>query len=262
MAHTYLDDIVSWHRSRARADRRDWRSRLDEPPYQGPSFLGSLRRPSVQVIAEVKRRSPSKGDLNVDLDPVALARAYRDGGAAAISVLTDERHFDGSADDLRAVRAVVEAPILRKDFTVCEHDVLDARDMGAAAVLLIVSVLDDDQLRSYSELATRCGLDALVEVHDEEELDRALDVGAALVGVNQRDLYTFDVDPRRAARVGARIPGSVVAVAESGLRTVADVERVADGGFDAVLVGEALVRSANPGDLVALLSAVARVTRA
>ncbi len=260
MSRTYLDDIVAAHR--AVTDPRDWRARLDAAPYDGPSFADALRGEHVGVIAEVKRRSPSKGPLALDLDPVTLARAYEQGGAAAISVLTDEQFFGGSLDDLRAVRAAVNRPILRKDFTINENDVLDARDVGAAAVLLIVSVLDDASLAGLIELAAACGLDALVEVHDEVESGRALAAGASIIGVNQRDLRTFEVDRERALRIGAALPASVVTVAESGLRDLADVEQVAAGGFDAVLIGETFVTSPSPADLVAAFAGVARSPRA
>ncbi len=260
MGRTYLDDIVAAHRRVT--DNRNWRSRLDGTPYAGPSFKDALRRDTVQVIAEVKRRSPSKGPLAPDLDPAALARAYADGGAAAISVLTDEEFFGGSLDDLRVVRSTVDRPILRKDFTIAENDVLDARDVGAAAVLLIVSVLSDELLAQLIELAAACGLDSLVEVHDEIESARALAAGASIVGVNQRDLRSFEVDPERALRIGSSLPPGVITVAESGLSSVADVERVAAGGFDAVLVGETFVRSASPAALVAEFAAVRRSPRA
>ncbi len=259
MRPTYLDEIVAAHR--AVADPREWRSRLDGPAYDGPSFAGALRADTVQIIAEVKRRSPSKGPLAPNLDPTSLARDYASGGAAAISVLTDEQFFGGSLDDLRAVRAAVDRPILRKDFTIGENDVLDARDVGAAAVLLIVSVLDDASLARLISLVADCGLDALVEVHDDLEARRALNAGATIVGVNQRDLRTFAVDPERALRIGASLPASVITVAESGLRTVSDIERVAAGGFDAVLIGETFVTSASPASLVAEFAAVTRSPR-
>ncbi len=259
MGPTYLDEIVAAHR--AVVDPREWRSRRDAPRYAGPSFADALRAETVRVIAEVKRRSPSKGPLAEDLDPAALARAYVLGGAAAISVLTDEQFFGGSLEDLRAVRSAVERPILRKDFTLSENDVLDARDVGAAAVLLIVSVLSDAELEGLIALAGDCGLDALVEVHDEVESRRAVAAGASIVGVNQRDLRSFEVDPERALRIGATLASSVITVAESGLRTVADVERMAAGGFDAVLVGETFVRSPTPATLVAEFASVPRSPR-
>jgi indole-3-glycerol phosphate synthase len=205
------------------------------------------------VIAELKRRSPSKGDLHVRLDPDALARAYERGGATCLSVLTDREFFGGSPDDLRRARAATALPVLRKDFTVAPADVCDARIMGADAVLLIVGALDDHELHDLHDLATRLGLDALVEVHDEPELERALAAGAALVGVNQRDLVTFDVDTARAARMGAAMPPAVVRVAESGIRDADDAATLAAAGFDAVLVGESLVTSGDPAATVAAL---------
>ena len=170
------------------------------------------------VIAEIKRRSPSAGDLAPDLDAAKLGRAYAAGGAACLSVLTDAPHFGGSAEDLRTARRASGLPVLRKDFTVSERDLYDARAMGADAVLLIVAALGDEELTSFLAVGRDLGLDCLVEVHDEVELERALAAGAELVGVNQRDLRSFTVDRARAARVGAAIPDGVVAVAESGIR--------------------------------------------
>ncbi len=259
MGATYLDDIVAWHRERARADERDWRARLESPRHVGPSARAALAAgPHVRVIAEVKRRSPSRGALRAELDAADQARAYVAGGAAMVSVLTDGPHFAGSLEDLVAVGAAVDVPLLRKDFTVAENDVLDARDAGAAAVLLIVAALDDDELSRLHSLAHRFGLDALVEVHDEGEAARARDLGATLVGVNQRDLRTFAVDPERAARVAASLPAGCVRVCESGLATPADVRRAADAGFDAVLVGEAFVTADDPAATVGAFATVAR----
>ncbi|HEX6595909.1 MAG TPA: indole-3-glycerol phosphate synthase TrpC, partial [Acidimicrobiales bacterium] len=194
------------------------------------------------LIAEVKRRSPSRGDLNRGLDPALLAKSYEAGGAAALSVLTDERWFGGSAADLATARAACDLPVLRKDFTVDARDVADARLMGADAVLLIVAVLSDDELSTFGSLAAGLGMAALVEVHDEPELDRALAAGASVVGINSRDLRTFTIDRDLPARLRGRIPAGVVTVAESGIRGRADVP----AGFDAVLVGETLVTSADP----------------
>jgi indole-3-glycerol phosphate synthase len=198
------------------------------------------------VIAEIKRRSPSKGDLFPDLDPGLLAKQYADGGAACLSVLTDQAFFGGSQDDLQAARAAVAVPVLRKDFTVGPADVCDTRIMGADAVLLIVAALDDAELADLHALAVELGLDALVEVHDEPELERALAVGATLVGVNQRDLVTFEVDHDRARRVAAAMPADVVRVAESGVRGPEDAASLQAAGYDAVLVGETLVTSGDP----------------
>jgi len=207
------------------------------------------------VIAEVKRRSPSKGDLFPDLDPAALAREYAAGGAAALSVLTDTPHFGGSPEDLGAARAAVSIPVLRKDFTVSENDVADARLMGADAVLLIVAALDDDdELVHLHARALELGLDVLVETHDEAEVERALRCDAlGVVGVNQRDLVTFAVDTSRAVRVAAAIPAGVVKVAESGVRGPDDARALAAAGYDAVLVGEHLVTSGDPSAAVEAL---------
>jgi indole-3-glycerol phosphate synthase len=202
------------------------------------------------VISEIKRRSPSKGDLDPTLDPVAVARDYEAGGASCVSVLTDEVFFGGSRADLIAARAACALPVLRKDFTVGPLDVCDARIMGADAVLLIVAALADGELADLLSLARDLDLAPLVEVHDEPELDRALAVGADLIGVNQRDLRTFEVDRVRALRMGERMPDGVVAVAESGIRDAADVERLAAAGYTAVLVGETLVRSADRSSAV------------
>jgi indole-3-glycerol phosphate synthase len=198
------------------------------------------------VISEIKRRSPSKGDLLPDLDPAGLARSYEAGGAVCLSVLTDEEWFGGSASDLAAARAATELPVLRKDFTVHPHDVLDTRIMGADCVLLIAAALDDTELADLHALAGEVELDALVEIHDEAELDRALGVGATLVGVNQRDLVTFEVDTARAVRMAPQMPAGVVRVAESGVRDRADVVTLEAAGYQAVLVGETLVTSGDP----------------
>ena len=259
MVATYLDDIVAHHRERASRDGRDWRARLEGAVAARGGFAAALRdRDTVAVIAEVKRRSPSRGWIRRDLDASAQARAYEAGGASAVSVLSDEEYFGGSAGDVESVARAVGVPVLRKDFTVSPNDVIDAAEMGACAVLLIVAVLSDLELRLGLDVASRVGLDALVEVHDEVEAHRALDAGAVLVGVNQRDLVTFDVDVTRAERVAGALPGDVVRVAESGLSTRDDVERAAQCGFDAVLVGESLVRASDPAEAVRSLAGVAR----
>lgn len=264
MEPTYLDAIIESHRRRAALDTRSWRARVEEITYNGPSFINALRQgasPFIKVIAEIKRRSPSKGWLGSNLDPSALAKTYRDGDAAAVSVLTDSEFFAGSLDDLRAVRRAIGLPLLRKDFTVCENDVLDAAEEGAGAVLLIAAALSDEELTSLIELAQGCGIDALVEVHDAEEAGRALDSGALMIGVNQRDLRTFEVDPARGAAVAEGIPLDCLIVCESGLSDVADVELAARAGFDAVLIGEALVTSKDPGALLKTFSLVPSVPR-
>jgi len=254
----YLTEIVDAHRAAAAEDSRD----VDALVAQALAcsvprpFAGNLRAAAatgLAVIAEVKRRSPSAGALALDLDPAALASSYAAGGASCLSVLTDAAYFGGSAEDLRRARAAAPLPALRKDFTVAPADVCDARLMGADAVLLIVAALSDQELEELGNLARRLGLDALVEVHDEAELDRALSAGATVVGVNQRDLRTFSVDRDRAERLASRIPDTVLAVAESGVQDVDDAARLAAAGYQAVLVGEALVRAGDPVAAVAAL---------
>jgi indole-3-glycerol phosphate synthase len=255
---TYLDKILAAHRARAAADGRSIDVLIDSAKAMEPTrgFTAAVRGvDGLAVISEIKRRSPSKGDLNVGLDPAEWAAAYEAGGATCLSVLTDGPHFGGSPTDLARARASVRLPVIRKDFTVAAIDVLDARLMGADCVLLIAAALDDAELADFHALAIEIGLDALVETHDEAEVDRALDVGAALVGVNQRDLVTFEVDTARAVRVGAALPDSVVRVAESGVEGPADAAVLREAGYDAVLVGEALVRSGDPAAAVAALRA-------
>ena len=256
---TYLDRILQAHRASARADRRPLDVLVAQvdglPATRGfRAALAERGRSAVAVIAEVKRRSPSKGELAPDLDPAALAHAYELGGAACLSVLTDAEFFGGSPEDLRVARGACSLPVLRKDFTVSALDVVDARLMGADAVLLIAAALDDAELRDFRTLAVDLGLDALVEVHDEAELERAVAVEADLVGVNQRDLVSFEVDTARARRMAARMPPGVVTVAESGIRGAADAAALRGAGYDAVLVGESLVTSADPRAAVAALT--------
>ena len=197
-------------------------------------------------MAEIKRRSPSKGDLFADLDPAVLARHYEDGGASCLSVLTDEPHFGGSIDDLRTARAAVDLPVLRKDFTVAVRDVFDTRLMGADCILLIAAALDANELVELSGTALAIGLDVLVEIHDEDELAVAVAAAAPAIGVNQRDLVTFEVDHARAERMAGVIPDAVVKIAESGVRDANDASTLRRAGYDAILVGETLVRSGDP----------------
>jgi indole-3-glycerol phosphate synthase len=246
---TYLDRIVDAHRVAAASDQRSADTlRVAALAMVDPTrgFAAALRQPALSVIAEIKRRSPSKGDLFSGLDPATVARQYEEGGASCMSVLTDNEHFGGSVSDLQVARAAVSLPVIRKDFTVDVRDVFDARLMGADCVLLIAAALTDAELREFHDAATDVGLDALVEIHDEAELERALAVGATLVGVNQRDLHTFQVDQERAVRVGQAMPSSVVRVAESGVRGPEDAAALFAAGFDAVLVGESLVTSGDP----------------
>jgi indole-3-glycerol phosphate synthase len=207
-----------------------------------PAFCAS----GVSVIAEVKRASPSRGDLAPIADPSALAREYAAGGAAAISVLTEQRRFGGSLADLRAVRAAVDTPVLRKDFIVTPYQLWEARAAGADLALLIVAALTQPELYALLEVTAEVGLTALVEVHDEDEVDRALAAGATLVGVNARNLRTLDVQPDTFSRLAPRIPDGVVKVAESGVRSPEDVRSYAQAGADVVLVGEALVTGDEP----------------
>jgi len=202
------------------------------------------------VIAEIKRRSPSRGALNNDLDPIEIATSYVDGGASCLSVLTDEQFFGGSQDDLQKARNATTVPILRKDFTVDPRDICDARLMGADCVLLIVAALSSTEIMEFHKLAVGIGLDVLVEVHDQRELEVALTVRATLVGINQRNLTTFEVDHQRGIRMASSIPSDVVRVAESGIRTRSDAQRLRDAGFDAVLVGESLVTAKNISERV------------
>jgi indole-3-glycerol phosphate synthase len=260
---SYLDEILAWHRARAAKDGRDLEAIAERAQAHLEAQLACnelrqedgassalrpfseslLRAGSPSIIAEVKRRSPSKGALDLDLDAALVAAEYERGGAACLSVLTDGPHFGGSPEDLAAARSATALPVLRKDFTVSAGDIYDARIMGADAVLLIVAALSDAELTMFLALACRLQLDALVEVHDPDEAERALGAGAQLVGVNQRDLRTFEVDSARAVRVAASLPPGIVKVAESGIRSRDDVARLGDAGYDAVLVGELLVRS-------------------
>ena len=250
---TYLDNILAWHRERVLRDGRSTPQLIDDACASSP--VRGFRQKIVDtehlaVIAEIKRRSPSKGDLNRNLDPGVFAENYERAGASCLSVLTDEQHFAGSVADLQAARAACGLPVLRKDFTVSVNDVCDARIMGADCVLLIAAALDDVMLRDCLAVARIIGLDALVEIHDERELDRALVVGADLIGVNQRDLVTFEVDQERAVRMAALFPDDVVAVAESGVRGRGDAVALREAGYDAVLVGEHLVTAPDLGTAV------------
>ena len=249
MTRTYLDDIVAWHRQRSQNDTRSFDELLTEAKSCVPTrgFASSIRStPHLAVIAEIKRRSPSKGDLNASLNPAALALQYQRGGASCLSVLTDTDHFSGSVADLQNAREATTIPVIRKDFTVDSRDICDARIVGADCVLLIAAVLTPSELSSFLEVSREVDIDALVEVHDEAELDVAMRAGATLVGVNQRDLVTFAVDQARAVRMAPLIPDHVVKVAESGVRGREDAIALRAAGYDAILVGEHLVTSPNP----------------
>jgi indole-3-glycerol phosphate synthase len=213
---------------------------------QRRDFRAALLRRQPAIIAEIKKASPSKGLLCADFNPGALARAYFAGGAAALSVLTDARFFQGSLGDLKTARATAYLPVLRKDFTIDEIDVVEAAAAGADAVLLIAAILTSDEIERLRLAAERYRMAALVEVHDEADLDKALEAGATLIGVNNRDLRTFEVSLETAERLAARLPREAVRVAESGIRGRADIERLAAAGYHAFLVGEHLMTSGDP----------------
>ena len=213
-------------------------------------FLAALSGPGLSVIAEVKRASPSRGLIDADLDPVALAGEYGRGGAAAISVLTEPRFFRGSLDDLSNIRQAVDVPVLRKDFLLDPIQIWEARAAGADAVLLIVAALDDATLAELLSATNATGMEALVEVHSKTEVERARAAGARAVGVNNRDLKTFDIDLNTAERLAPLLEWTMVAVAESGIWTREDAGRMRAAGYDAVLVGESLVRAPDPAALI------------
>ena len=249
------------------ATRRSVRTRQERTPCarlerrvqrtpDGAGFGRALRHsPPPRVIAECKRRSPSRGILRDSYDPASHAASYARGGAAAISVLTEPAFFDGSLDHLAAVRAAVDIPVLRKDFVVSEYQLLEAAALGADAVLLIVGALGEQELPALLAQAHGLGLAALVEVHDREELRRAGEAGAAIVGVNSRNLRTLSVDPAIPEDLIAAVPDGVTAVAESGMRTAEDLQRLSAAGYHAFLIGERLIVQPDPGAALADLRA-------
>lgn len=259
---TQLDQILSrtlWtvaeRKQRVSLTMLERRAALHTPR----GFVRGLRTAAARgpaVIAELKKASPSKGILRSDYRPAAIARRYAEVGAAAISVLTDEEFFKGSLDDLEAVSRVVSIPVLRKDFILDAYQILEARAAGADAILLIVAAHTDADLRELDAFARRTGLDVLCEVHDLEELKRAVDLGADAIGVNCRNLKTLEVDLRVHAHVVHAMPANVVRVAESGIRTAADIERLLKSGYDAFLIGEAMMRQPDPAATLALLMGV------
>jgi indole-3-glycerol phosphate synthase len=253
-SQTILDEIIRWKRDeiarhkRARPIQVVQAQVTTAPPLR--DLIAALRAPGVSLIAEVKRASPSKGVLRHDFDAVALACEYERNGASAISVLTDERFFHGSLDHLQAVRQNVGLPVLRKDFVLDPYQVYEARASGADAVLLIVAALDDADLKALYHLVQQLGMAALIEAHDDTELERALKIGPHIVGVNNRDLRTFQVSLETTARLRPLIPSEVILVSESGIHTRDDVARLAAAGADAMLVGEALVCAQEVGPKV------------
>lgn len=257
MTGSVLDEIIAGVREdvEARQDRvplDEIRRRAEAAPAPLDAYA-ALRRPGVGVIAEVKRSSPSKGTLAEIPDPAQLAGEYAAGGARCVSVLTEGRWFGGSLDDLAAVRATIDIPVLRKDFIVSTYQVHEARAYGADLVLLIVAALDQKVLMGLLERIESLGMTALVEVHTEEEADRALEAGARVIGVNARDLRTLEVDRSVFERIAPGLPNHVVKIAESGVRGPLDLIRYASAGADAVLVGEGLVTQKSPREAVAEL---------
>ncbi len=246
----YLDKILAQHREVASRDTRSL-SELIEATRTISNSRGFAKRlvddskDALAVIAEIKRRSPSRGLLRKDLDPKVIAEHYKDAGASCISVLTDSEFFGGSVEDLKTAREAVDLPVLRKDFTVSLNDICDAKLMNADCILLIVAALKRVELAEFHNFALELGLDVLVEIHDEPELEQALEVGAKMIGVNQRNLKTFEVDQQRAVHIARKIPSNVVRVAESGVKTRQDALQLRDAGYHAVLVGETLVTSNN-----------------
>jgi indole-3-glycerol phosphate synthase len=227
------------------------RRALAVTPRPGAFARALARADRVNVIAECKRRSPSRGVLRREYDPAAIAASYATAGAAAISVLTEPTFFDGALAHLSAVRGAVTIPVLRKDFVVSEYQLLEARALGADAVLLIVAALSPTELTQLSGRAAELGLDALVEVHDAGELATAIDTGAAIVGVNNRNLRTLEVDVRASDALIARMPASVIAVSESGLKSADDLRRLGAQGYRAFLIGERFMSSPDPGEALA-----------
>jgi indole-3-glycerol phosphate synthase len=257
-----LDDIIAntcaeMIERRRRVPLVEMRLRAESTP-TARDFAGALQRDHVALIAEIKRASPSRGTLCGEFDPAQVARAYAASGAAAISVLTDGKYFHGSLADLEVVRAAFDAPVLRKDFIVDEYQVYESRACGADALLLIVRALSDSQLRHYLALAHTLGLSALVEVHDEGELERGLAAGARIIGINNRNLQDFTVSLATTERLAPRVPPGKIVVAESGVFTREDVERAAGAGAHAVLVGEALMRAGDVGAKAHELASVRR----
>ncbi|MFJ4170309.1 indole-3-glycerol phosphate synthase TrpC [Paenarthrobacter sp. NPDC089714] len=256
---TVLDDIIVGVKEDMEARRRlvspvEIKDRIAaaKPARDAWAALGgpSASRDELKVIAEIKRRSPSKGDLAPISDPASLAVQYADGGASVISVLTEQRRFGGSLADLDAVRAAVDVPLLRKDFTVDEYQIHEARAHGADLILLIVAALSDAQLADYSALSHELGMNVLVETHTEQEIERAIAAEARIIGVNVRNLKTLDVDRSVFGTLAGLIPAEAVVVAESGVRTAEDVSDYAASGANAILVGEALVSDQTPRERI------------
>ena len=257
---TILDEIVENTRQEVagRKQRRPLAQAERDAVSAAPprDFAGALRRETVALVAEVKHASPSRGVLIEPFDPVGLGLIYAQNGAAAISVLTEERFFQGRPEYLEAIRGAVDLPLLRKDFVFDPYQLAEARAWGADAVLLIVAMLDGAQLDELHAAATRLGLDVLVEAHTDAEVERAVAAGATLIGVNNRDLKTFVTTLATAERLRPLIPAATLTVAESGIETAADIARLQAAGYDAFLVGESLMRAADPGAALRALLAI------
>lgn len=247
-----LDDIVQAKReeiaSRARLNpfaslRRQAASRQDHRP-----FSDALLTSPISLIAEIKKASPSAGIIRENFDVAAIAEAYEAAGASAVSVLTDERFFSGSLENLELARRASTLPLLRKDFIIHEYQVAEAGAAGADAFLLIAAILSKSQMEDYISLGTELGMEALVEVHQGKELDRAVDAGSRIIGINNRDLKTFHVDLNVSLELGKALPEDTIRVSESGIRSRSDVEELERHGFNAILVGETLMRGADPGE--------------
>lgn len=240
--------------ARAQAPRADLERLAEERLPERRDFAAALYARQPAIIAEMKKASPSKGVLADEFDPAAIARRYEEGGAAALSVLTDEKYFQGSLADLAAARAAVTLPVLRKDFTIDEYHVAEAAAHGADAVLLIAAVLSPRRLRALREFSSRFHMASLVEVHDEEELETALDSGAEIVGVNNRNLRSFEVSLETSLRLAGRIPAGVLKVSESGIESAGHVRRLQAAGYDAFLVGEYLMKARDPAEALRALT--------
>ncbi len=257
LRNDFLERIVAHVRAEtdSRRKERPVEALKDSPLYHRKprGFLESLSRPGRHVIAEVKRASPSQGVIRQDFDPVGIASRYEANGAAALSVVTEERFFNGSLRYLADIAATVSLPLLRKDFILAPYHLVEARSFGADAVLLIAAILDEEQLKTLHAEARSLSLDVLVEVHSERELETALGIGASMIGINNRDLHTFQVDLGVAEALLPRIPAHVLAVCESGIKDVEHVERLEASGGRVFLVGETLMRSRDPGAKLAEL---------
>ncbi len=248
---TVLDRICADKKDHVAAKKaatplRDLQSIIENlPPTRG--FTNALKQKSPALIAEVKKASPSKGIIRADFDPVAIARTYESSGAACLSVLTDEPYFQGNDDYLKQIRAAVKLPLLRKDFMIEDYQIYESRALGADCILLIMAALSDEQAKSFYELATHLSLDTLFEIHDEEELARALTLAPKMVGVNNRNLKTLDVSLDTGLRLGAQMPDGILKVAESGIADHATLQRFQSEGFQAFLIGESLMAQPDIG---------------